>query len=68
MSYSDDVIKAHTLAIRDLLNSGLIEEMRLANLLKEAELGLVDVSEVKMSPVYTDALAKRKKLVKNKGR
>lgn len=66
MSYSDDVIKAQTLAIRDLLNSGLIEEMRLANLLKEAELGLVDVSEVKMSPVYTDTLAKRKKLVKNK--
>lgn len=66
MSYSDDVIKAQTLAIRDLLNSGLIEEMRLANLLKEAELGLVDVSEVKMSSVYTDALAKRKKLVKSK--
>ena len=66
MSYSDDVIKAQTLAIRDLLNSGLIEEMRLANLLKEAELGLVDVSVVKMSPVYTDALAKRKKLVKSK--
>ena len=66
MSYSDDVIKAQTLAIRDLLNSGLIEEMRLANLLKEGELGLVDVSEVKMSPVYTDALKKKKKLVKSK--
>ncbi len=64
MSYSDEITKANTLAIRDLLNSGLIEELRLANLLKEAELGLIDAGEVKRSQVYSDALAKRRILTK----
>ncbi len=65
MSYEADCMKALEYAIRDLMASGIIDELRYSNLLREAELGIIPVSDVKFSPIYRDVQAKRKALSKN---
>ncbi len=65
MSYDADCAKALTVALRDLLNSGLIEELSYANLLKELELGLLTKTDVEMSHVYKNVQAKRRTLSNN---
>ncbi len=66
MSYNDDQLLALSRAIRDFLDSGIVEELRLNNLLKAAELGVVsnDPIEIRRHPIYKAADAKRRKLSK----